>query len=313
MPRRPNGKRVSTEDGSFEVRGKAANGEGSIYFDGSRWRATYRLPGSSKAKVVSAATREKVLAKRAERLEAATAQLPETPAMSRTTTVGELAAWWLHNIHRHQVRESSWSKAEDRVRRITSALGSLPVVDLNIEHVVRWQAKLLDELAPKTVSHHRQTLTQIFDQAIELGLIAGNPVRRVKPPKIPPTSTRALTSAESARIITAVAEDKFGAAVAMLFLQGWRVSEALGLAWEDVDLHAGIATIRRACIYVDHQGPALGPTKTPGAMGEHLLAPTVVELLRRRRAVQAEDRLAAGPEWEPQSTTASRSTSCSRR
>ena len=74
-------------------------------------------------------------------------------------------------------------------------------------------------------------------------------------------------------------------------------SEALGLAWSDVDLDAGTASVRRACIYIDHQGPALGPTKTVGAMGDHQLVPTVVELLRRRRAQQAADRLASAEPW----------------
>lgn len=298
MPRRPNGKRSTAADGAVAVHGKAANGEGSVYFTEGRWRASYQLPGSAKRRTVSAATREKAVAKRAKRLDEADALLPSSPSLSRTLSVAELADWWLHNVHRHQVRESSWAKSDDRVRRIASTLGTVRVVDLHVEQVVRWQAKLLEELAPMTVSHHRRTLAQILDQAIELGLVAGNPVRRVKPPKIPPTSTRALSVEESGRIIAAAREDRFGAAVAMLFLQGWRVSEALGLAWEDVDLDAGVALIRRACIYVDHYGPALGPTKTPGAMGEHLLAPTVVELLRKRRAAQAQDHLAAGERWE---------------
>ncbi len=33
-------------------------------------------------------------------------------------------------------------------------------------------------------------------------------------------------------------------------------------------------------------------------MGAHLLAPTAVELLRRRRVTQAQDRLVAAPGWE---------------
>ena len=64
-----------------------------------------------------------------------------------------------------------------------------------------------------------------------------------------------------------------------LFLQGWRVSEALGLAWEDVDFDSGMARVQRACVYVNHQGAQLGPTKTAGVMGTHQLVPTVVDLL----------------------------------
>jgi integrase len=102
----------------------------------------------------------------------------------------------------------------------------------------------------------------------------------------------ALTVDETRALVAAASDDPYGAVVALLFFQGWRVSEALGLAWGDVDLDAGTASVRRACIYVDHHGPALGPTKTVGAMGDHQLVPTVVEPLRRRRAHQAADRAA---------------------
>jgi integrase len=85
--------------------------------------------------------------------------------------------------------------------------------------------------------------------------------------------------------------------VALLFLQGWRVSEVLGLAWEDVDLDACTALVRRASVYVDGAGQRLGPPKTEGAHGKHFLMPTVVALLKRRRDMQADDR-ATAPRWE---------------
>src|SRR4029453_1132316 len=75
-----------------------------------------------------------------------------------------------------------------------------------------------------------------------------------------------------------------------------RVSEVLGLAWEDVDLDAGSASVRRASVYIDGRGQQLGPTKTDGARGEHWLMPTVVALLTKRRETQAQER-AAAPKW----------------
>jgi integrase len=84
--------------------------------------------------------------------------------------------------------------------------------------------------------------------------------------------------------------------VALLFIQGRRVSEVLGLAWEDLDLDAGTALVRRASVYIDGRGQQLGPPKTDGARGEHWLMPTVVALLRRTREVQEQEREAA-PKW----------------
>ncbi|MEZ5260703.1 MAG: hypothetical protein R2755_02755 [Acidimicrobiales bacterium] len=55
------------------------------------------------------------------------------------------------------------------------------------------------------------------------------------------------------------APDRLGVAVALLFIQGWRVSEVLGLAWGDVDLDSGVAEVRQGCAYADGVGMVLGP------------------------------------------------------
>ena len=179
------------------------------------------------------------------------------------------------------------------MRRIEDTLGTVPVGKLKVEQVIAWQGSLLETLAPKTVGHHRQTLAQVLDQAVELGLIPTNVVRRVKAPKVPATNARSLSITETRALVDAARTDRYGAAVALLFFQGWRVSEALGLAWEDVDLDTGMARVQRACVYVNHQGARLGPTKTAGVMGTHQLVPTVVDLLRARRVTQNTERLAS--------------------
>lgn len=85
------------------------------------------------------------------------------------------------------------------------------------------------------------------------------------------------------------------AAVAILFTSGLRVSEVLGLAWSDLDLDAGTATVRRASTYTGGGvGQRLDAPKTERTAGIVYLAPVAVGLLRVRQAAQAVDRLAAG-------------------
>jgi integrase len=76
------------------------------------------------------------------------------------------------------------------------------------------------------------------------------------------------------------------------------VSAVLGLAWSDLDLDAGVATVSRASVYADGIGMMLGPPKTEGAKGRHLLTPAVVELLGRRQQAQDEERQHAGDKWQ---------------
>jgi len=134
-------------------------------------------------------------------------------------------------------------------------------------------------------------------EAVNLGLVAANPVDQVLPPKRTKSKKRALSAAEGRALVAAGAEDRLAAAIALLFIQGWRVSEVLGLAWSDLDLDAGTATVSRASVYVDGVGMVLGPPKTEGAEGEHLLTPAVIELLRRRHDAQLEERRVAGEAW----------------
>jgi integrase len=210
-----------------------------------------------------------------------------------TPTVAELAGW-LDVVARHRLRRSSFGKYEDRVRRITATLGPLPVRAVTRERVATWQSDLLKSgLAPKTVADVRVTLRQVLEQAVINGLIASYPVDRVAAPKVVRSAKRALDSEEARRLVRAALTDRLGGAVALLFVHGWRVAEALGLAWEDLDLDAGTASVRRAAAYVDGVGVMLGATKTAGATGLHHLSPGVIAALRRRRNEQAADRLSS--------------------
>jgi integrase len=284
------GKRVDTPDG-VRVLGKAGNREGSVYrqADG-RWCATWWVPGERRPRKATGKTQREAIERRAKRREQAGLEL------GALRTVGSLADWWLHNVHRQAVRPSSWAKSEDRVRRIKETLGELPVVDLDYRVVTEWQATLARTLAPRTVRHHRQTLAQVVDEAVKMGALVGNPVRSVKPLRVTDADSVALDRDETRALLAAARDHRLGAAVAFLFLQGWRVSEVLGLAWEDLDLDAGTALVRRAWVYVDGRGQQLGPPKTEGARGEHWLMPTVVALLEKRRTMQDEER-AAAPAW----------------
>lgn len=297
MARKAAGKRTTSADGTVRVHGKASNGEGSIYRDaGGAWRATYTVAGETRPRRVRGKTREEALARRAAKLEELAQTMSGT--FHRDTTVAELAAWWLDTVARHRVRPSTFGKYTSRVAKITATLGVMPARAVKAEHVARWQSDLLKGgLASGTVGDLRVALHMVMEQGVIHELIAANPVDRVAAPKVVRSAKRALVSGDARLLIEAAATDRLGAAVALLFVQGWRVSEVLGLAWEDLDLDAGVAVVRRAAVYVDKVGMVLGPTKNAGAAGTHHLSAGVVEQLRARRKTQAAERLSIGEHW----------------
>jgi hypothetical protein len=136
-------------------------------------------------------------------------------------------------------------------------------------------------------------LRQILAAGVDHGLVPVNVVDRVKAPKVTPKSARALDADDARRLIIAAREHRLGAAVALLFVQGWRVSEVLGLAWSDLDVGP---VLRRS------DAPLLTSTAGHGAWSDEdgrcgRCAPSrprrARAMLSERRKAQRVERLAA--------------------
>ena len=236
MAARRKGKRVATPDG-VRVFGKARNSEGSVYrqADG-RWCATWWVPGEKRPRKATGKTQQEAIERRAKRREQAGLDLGRAADGRRLWPTGGCTTCTGMRCGRRRGPSPRTGCAGSRRRS-----GDLPVVDLDYRVVTEWQAKLGRTLAPRTVRHHRQTLAQVVDEAVKMGALVGNPVRAVKPLRVTDSDGVALDRDETRALLAAVADHRLGAAVALLFLQGWRVSEVLGLAWEDLDLDAGTA------------------------------------------------------------------------
>ncbi|MEP1122816.1 MAG: tyrosine-type recombinase/integrase [Ilumatobacter sp.] len=308
MPKQPRGKRIESADGTFEVASKNGNGDGSVYFEppsteksgrvrNGRWRATYR-DENGKVQRANGRTRAAAEGNRAEKL-ASIEKLPRAGSrFSPETTVAELTDWWLESVARHQVKTSTLDSYRKFAGYLANDIGTHAVVDVGAETLTAWQSKLLDKYAPYTVLNCRKVCRQAFTEAVKFGLIPANPFDLVKAPRAKRVKAgRALSPDEAKSLILAAQEIRLGAVITLLFCQGWRVSEVLGLAWEDLDLDEGTAQIQRGAAYTPSVGTVLGSTKTSGAEGVHYLAPVSVAHLRRRREAQEAERERLGSEW----------------
>jgi integrase len=301
MPKAPRGKRVADPGGeSFRVVNKAPNGEAEPYFDRSRqvWVAPWRKPDgrvgrpTGKTRALAVASRDRHVA--GVEHEATFGNLAE--GFNAETTVGELSAWWLEHVARHRVRPTSLATYRKHVTVIEAKLGQVPVRELRPEQVTTFVSDLIDEGSASRARNVRTLLVQILEQGVEFGLAAQNVAHKVKAPKSEPKRRRTVTPEETQRLI-AGCDPRFAAAAALCFVQGWRISEALGLAWQDIDLDHGSVLVRRGSTYADGLGMVLGPTKTRGATGSQMLGPTVVELLNARHELNEADRSVLPGPW----------------
>lgn len=301
MAPRAKGKRTTRGDGEVVVVGKNANGAGSVYRVGDSYKAAYVDPSTGKRRTVSGRTKAEAEDRRAQRLDELARRVDGPVGID--PTVGTFVAWWLANDAAVKVRPATLHTYSKECARITEGLGTVPLAGLTAEHVRGFLAGLRRQgLAASTVGNVRTRLRQVIAAAVDAEYLTRNPVSSVPAPKATAeerTTRRVLTEDETRRLLAALEPDRpLDAVVAMLFTSGVRVSEALGLAWEDLDLDAATATITRSATYTGGGvGTRLDKCKTTATAGVHPLAPTVVALLRGRRRRQAEDRLRAGDLW----------------
>lgn len=308
MARSPRGKRTPTGDGSHAVVAKNPNGTGSVYSEpprttssgrdlSGRWRATW-VDHDGRTRRVSAPTRAEVEAKRDALAEAVDTRRRPSSRFGPDSTVNGLLAWWLDSVARHRVKASTLDSYRRFATYLADGIGSWRIIGVGPEALTDWQARLLDRYAPYTVLNCRKVCRQAFREAVKLDLIATNPFDLVDAPRAKRIgAARALDPASAKALLVAAQDQRLGAAVTLLFVQGWRVSEVLGLAWEDLDLDAGTAQVRRGAAYTPSAGTVLGATKTSGAEGVHHLAPISVDALRRRHTKQAAERDRASGPW----------------
>jgi integrase len=236
------------------------------------------------------AAREKELTER----RAGTHLEPATEPLERY-----LARWLEANTHRW--RQSTAANAAQICRRISAALGAIPLGHLTgLQIQQSYQALLSNDppIAPSTLNTHHTILRQALAQAVRWRLIASNPAEGIALPTRERRPREAWSASERAAFLAAATDDPLLPLWAFLLDSGCRLGEARALAWQDVDLATGDVTIRRTMTRNRQHGWMIGEdTKTAASRRVIRLAPETITLLVQQRRQQAAQRLAAGPLW----------------
>lgn len=171
----------------------------------------------------------------------------DTDELSTTSPVSELLAYWLEH---HDVGESSREVYESTIRRhITDSLGGLRLNEVTTAKIETFIRGL--ESTPATAKRARAILSSAFSMGVRFDLTASNPVRETTSPKQSRKSPRALTDAEFSAFFEMVQHyttagltgrrtraETLPALMRFIAGTGVRLSEALQLQWDDVDLTA---------------------------------------------------------------------------
>ena len=140
-------------------------------------------------------------------------------------------------------------------------------------------------------------LKQIFDAALEAGVIEKLPSRKIKPGGKPPAPKKALTEAQQAALLDVVRGLSVEPCVMLALYTGMRREEICGLKWDAVELEgkAPHLTVRRACRWPDNHKPEISDVlKTDAAARVIPLPPQLADYLRALKAARLAALLAEG-------------------
>ncbi len=270
---------------------------------GDVWQVQVRIgkdPRTGKWIRRSATCDTKAEAQRVERRLLAEAEANRASWVEPTKlTVEQYLIEWLERKRAEGRTSSTLFHYGDLVKRlIVPAFGKLQLSDLGPAVIQRWQ----DGLAPSTdapgasqAAYAHRVLRSALSDAVRLGLLPRNPAQAARPARRTPRK-RGGVSIDQAQALFAATEARWAPLFRFLYYTGLRPGEALALRWGDLDMEAGILSVSRSRVLV---GPDMveGAPKTAAGIRTFALPAPARDALRAQWAIQAQDRLAAGPDW----------------
>jgi len=221
------------------------------------------------------------------------------------TTVGEYLSAWVAG--RTDVKPATHYNYENALKIPTTVLGGRLLQKVTKADVDQMVAGMLDgslrsigtkgkPLSTRAVELTLTILSQAFQAAVDEGRLTRNIVTLVKHPKNSGSKRTVWEIADLKRFLVISDSDRLDGAW-RLSLHGLRRGEVLGLAWEDVDLDQGVVKVHQSRVIVGREVILQDTTKSTDGQRDVPISNEALPVVRRMKARQAEERLAAGPAW----------------
>jgi len=228
-------------------------------------------------------------------------------------TVDQLLDRWLASrVDVRQITRQGYgsSLAPVRLYMGTRAVAEVSIAD--VQGLIAWLgregkrrpgAEHGTPMAVNSIKHVRVPLQQAFDQAVIEGVVMRNVVKLAKWPKVRNKRGHDLDHWQPAELLRFrdKADEHPLAGAWRLTLSGLTRSDVMGLRWSDVDLDAGVVSIAQGRVQLATAETVVDDPKSAQrlrAVPVEAIHPGTVALLRRMRAQQAADKLAAGRAYQ---------------
>ena len=213
----------------------------------------------------------------------------------RVTLKDYLASWLLHVVQPN-VKRATYSSYQSAIKkRIVPYLGDIPLQELRPRQVDEWLQSLAKKgMAQGTIRHTKTVLSIALKYAIyPAELIRVNPCTGISIPRSAPKQVVKRTVITPEQAATLFQDNKYRTVLKLLYHTGMRLSEALGLTWDDIDLKTGKITVVRQRIQDYFETP-----KTESSARTFYADAALLAYLRSLKAAQAKDEMRLGEAYQ---------------
>lgn len=180
---------------------------------------------------------------------------------SESMTLGEYMTTYIKE-RRPSLAARTYERYDSLARTsLVPRLGAIRLCDLTEQHIIRYVVESCGEMsthrkdsliAPKTVHNRFLLLQLVLDEAWQDGLIPSNPARRNRVKNRLPKCTRfegfSARVGDVEHLAQTINDEQLAVMVHLAAHTGMRLGEILALTWRDVDLTAGLITVRHTIV-----------------------------------------------------------------
>lgn len=207
---------------------------------------------------------------------------------------------WLEEVAQYKLRARTFETYEALLKRhVRNKLGAKKICDLQAFEIQKLYNEMKkDGYSAKTIRHVHNVFSSALKQAIKWKMLMHNPCDICELPRLEKKEMKYLSPEETAKFLEVAKEDKFYIILLIAIETGMRPEEYFGLQWKDVDLHKKTLSVRRALVLRKGGGFIFTEPKTKQSRRSIPISQTVVELLKKHRKAQLEERIANAKRYQ---------------
>jgi integrase len=275
--------------------GRSKNHTGHTYELNGRYRTVIRYKG----RTVTAMGDTKTESNRAaqQKLKALPEAIHLLDADAAKIKLNEFLPAWLENKHKNKVAYTTYKRYVGLMNKwILPSLGRMKLQEINKKHINRLMDSMEGKVGPRSRQQARALLSATFAAALRIDYVLENPVLKSDEVEYKKNEVNPLKLTEVLAILNYSLGTSANPRWRLACFYGLRQGEALGLRWSNIDFENKTIKICEKMQTIDGIRVHV-PLKSKSSNRALELDDATIESLKIHRKLQAERRLALGPDW----------------